>query len=103
MEENWFDTMLNNTKKWLSGNDVSGTPNILNALGIAGGVYSGYKQQRLANEQLKQQKAVFDFNKMLSQRQFNMQNQAQQNLIKAWQSSSFNNPFLKKEKDDENA
>lgn len=82
--KNGFDFM-----RFLKGSDASGTPNWLSALGTAGAIYDGYQRQKLANKALQYQKEAFDFNKMLSQRELNRQNQAEQNLYNAWNSSAF--------------
>ena len=74
---------------WLGNSDAAGTPNWMNALGMAGGIYSGIAQQQAAKNMMKQQKAAFDFNKMLSERQISRENQANQNLLNAWNSSAF--------------
>lgn len=74
---------------WLGSSDAAGTPNWMNALGMAGNMYSGIAQQQAAKNLMKQQKAAFDFNKMLSERQIARENQANQNLLNAWNSSAF--------------
>ena len=74
---------------WLGNSDAAGTPNWMNALGMAGNMYSGIAQQQAAKNLMKQQKAAFDFNKMLSERQISRENQANQNLLNAWNSSAF--------------
>nr|DAE82697.1 MAG TPA: hypothetical protein [Caudoviricetes sp.] len=74
---------------WLGDSDAAGTPNWMNALGMAGNMYSGIAQQQAAKNLMKQQKAAFDFNKMLSERQIARENQANQNLLNAWNSSAF--------------
>ncbi|EAU00322.1 hypothetical protein [Campylobacter curvus] len=86
----------NNTLGWLGGSDRSGTPNWLMAAGIAGSLYGGYQQEKMAKKQFDLQKDAYDFNKMLSQREIDRQNQANQNLANAWTNSSFY-----KRKDDE--
>lgn len=84
-------------KEWLGKTTASTeTPNWLMALGIGGNLYSGYQQQKAANKSLDLQKQAFDFNKMLSQREIDRQNRAEQNLANAWTNSSFY-----KRKDDE--
>lgn len=67
-----------------------GTPNWLSALGTAGMIYGAVNQQQMAKKMFKQQQQAFDFNKMLSQRQISRENQANQNLINAWNASNFN-------------
>ena len=74
---------------WLGNSDAAGTPNWMNALGMAGNMYSGIAQQQAAKNLMKQQKAAFDFNKMLSERQISRENQANKNLLNAWNSSAF--------------
>lgn len=88
---NDFDFMglLKNAGDWLGSSDAAGTPNWMNALGMAGNMYSGIAQQQAAKNLMKQQKAAFDFNKMLSERQISRENQANQNLLNAWNSSAF--------------
>jgi|GEM_PF-657222 hypothetical protein len=84
-----FWDFLKNAGDWLGGSDAAGTPNWMNALGMAGNMYSGIAQQQAAKNLMKQQKAAFDFNKMLSERQISRENQANQNLLNAWNSSAF--------------
>ncbi|QCD52808.1 hypothetical protein [Campylobacter sp. RM16192] len=79
----------NSALNWLGGSDKAGTPNILSALGTAGAIYDGYQKQKIANKALKYQKEAFDFNKMLSKRQIDRENRANQNLINAWNASNF--------------
>ena len=74
---------------WLGSSDAAGTPNWMNALGMAGNMYSGIAQQQAAKNLMKQQKAAFDCKKMLSERQISRENQANQNLLNAWNSSAF--------------
>lgn len=66
-----------------------GTPTWLQAAGLAGGLYSGLQQQKAANKALQMQQDAYNFNKMLSQREIDRQNQAQQNLYDGWNASTF--------------
>ena len=84
-----FMGLLKSAGSWLGNSDAAGTPNWMNALGMAGNMYSGIAQQQAAKNLMKQQKAAFDFNKMLSERQISRENQANQNLLNAWNSSAF--------------
>lgn len=84
-----FMGLLKSAGSWLGNSDATGTPNWMNALGMAGNMYSGIAQQQAAKNLMKQQKAAFDFNKMLSERQISRENQANQNLLNAWNSSAF--------------
>ena len=84
-----FMGLLKSAGDWLGNSDAAGTPNWMNALGMAGGIYSGIAQHQVAKNMMKQQKAAFDFNKMLSERQISRENQANQNLFNAWNSSAF--------------
>lgn len=84
-----FLDMLKGAGGWLLGADKSGTPNWMNAAGLAGGLYSGLQQQKAANKALKMQQDAFDFNKMLSQREIDRQNRAEQNLYDGWNASTF--------------
>lgn len=84
-----FMGLLKSAGSWLGSSDAAGTPNWMNALGMAGNMYSGIAQQQAAKNLMKQQKAAFDFNKMLSERQISRENQANQNLVNAWNSSAF--------------
>lgn len=93
----FFKNAGNKALNWLGSNDGAGTPNWMNALGMAGGIYSGVAQQQAAKNIMKQQKAAFDFNKMLAERQISRENQANQNLFNAWNSSN----FAKRKKEDE--
>lgn len=69
---------------------VGGTPNWLTALGAGGALWSAYNQSKMAKKAFNLNKDAFDFNKMLSQRQIQRENQANQNLLNAWNASSFN-------------
>ena len=73
---------------WLGG-DAGGTPNWLTALGTGGALWSAYNQNKAAKQALKLNKDAYDFNKMLSQRQLQRENQANQNLVNAWNASNF--------------
>ena len=65
------------------------TPAWLQAAGLAGGLYSGLQQQKAANKALKMQQDAFDFNKMLSQREIDRQDRAQQDLYNAYNASTY--------------
>lgn len=84
-----FLDMLKGAGKWLLGSDKAGTSNLLNAAGLAGGLYSGLQQQKAANKALQMQQDAYDFNKMLSQREIDRQNRAEQNLYDGWNASTF--------------
>ncbi|WP_314069947.1 hypothetical protein [Campylobacter showae] len=84
-----FMDLLKGAGNWLGGSDAAGTANWMNALGTAGNIYSGIAQQQAAKNLMKQQKAAFDFNKMLSERQIARENQAEQNLANAWDMSTY--------------
>ena len=84
-----FMGLLKSAGDWLGDSDAAETPNWMNALGMAGNMYSGIAQQQAVKNLMKQQKAAFDFNKMLSERQISRENQANQNLLNAWNSSAF--------------
>lgn len=73
---------------WLGG-DAGGTPNWLTALGTGGALWSAYNQNKMAKKAFKLNKDAYDFNKMLSQRQLQRENQANQNLVNAWNASNF--------------
>lgn len=66
-----------------------GTPTWLQAAGLAGGLYSGLQQQKAANKALQMQQDAFDFNKMLSQREIDRQDRAQQDLYNAYNASTY--------------
>lgn len=74
---------------WLGGCDAGGVPNWLTALGTGGALWSAYNQNKAAKQAFKLNKDAYDFNKMLSQRQLQRENQANQNLINAWNASNF--------------
>lgn len=84
-----FLDMLKGAGNWLLGSDKAGTSNLLNAAGLAGGLYSGLQQQKAANKALKMQQDAFDFNKMLSQREIDRQDRAQQDLYNAYNASTY--------------
>lgn len=66
-----------------------GTPNWLQAAGLAGGLYSGLQQQKAANKALQMQQDAYNFNKMLSQREIDRQDRAQQDLYNAYNASTY--------------
>lgn len=72
-----------------NGGDAGGTPNWLTALGTGGALWSAYNQSKVAKQAFKLNKDAYDFNKMLSQRQLQRENQANQNLVNAWNASNF--------------
>ncbi|MDU2008920.1 MAG: hypothetical protein E6738_04660 [Campylobacter concisus] len=74
---------------WLGGGDAGGVPNWLTALGTGGALWSAYNQNKAAKQAFKLNKDAYDFNKMLSQRQLQRENQANQNLVNAWNASNF--------------
>lgn len=84
-----FLDMLKGAGGWLLGADKSGAPNWMNAAGLAGGLYSGLQQQKAANKALQMQQEAYNFNKMLSQREIDRQNRAEQNLYDGWNASTF--------------
>ena len=84
-----FLDMLKGAGSWLLGADKSGTPNLLNAAGLAGGLYSGLQQQKAANKALQMQQDAYNFNKMLSQREIDRQDRAQQDLYNAYNASTY--------------
>lgn len=71
------------------GGDAGGTPNWLTALGTGGALWSAYNQSKMAKKAFNLNKDAYDFNKMLSQRQLQRENQANQNLVNAWNASNF--------------
>ena len=73
---------------WLGG-DAGGTPNWLTTLGTGGALWSAYNQSKMAKKAFNLNKDAYDFNKMLSQRQLQRENQANQNLVNAWNASNF--------------
>ncbi|QCD44116.1 hypothetical protein [Campylobacter mucosalis] len=78
---------------WLKDTDKNGTSNALTALGTLGKVYDGYAQNKMAKKIYNVQKDAYDFNKMLSQRDMQRQNQAQQNLNTAWSNSTLSKRY----------
>lgn len=74
---------------WLGGSDQNGTPNWLTAAGAGGALYGGYQQQKMAKKQYDLQKDAYNFNKMLSQRQIDKENEAQRNLNLGWANSTY--------------
>lgn len=66
-----------------------GTPTWLQAAGLAGGLYSGLQQQKAANKALQMQQDAYNFNKMLSQREIDRQDRAQQDLYNAYNASTY--------------
>jgi len=66
-----------------------GTPAWLQAAGLAGGLYSGLQQQKAANKALQMQQDAYNFNKMLSQREIDRQDRAQQDLYNAYNASTY--------------
>lgn len=84
---NW--NFLDMLKGALLGADKSGTPNWMNAAGLAGGLYSGLQQQKAANKALQMQQDAYNFNKMLSQREIDRQDRAQQDLYNAYNASTY--------------
>lgn len=66
-----------------------GTPAWLQAAGLAGGLYSGLQQQKAANKVLQMQQDAYNFNKMLSQREIDRQDRAQQDLYNAYNASTY--------------
>ena len=91
-----MDGIIGDFVSWLgktNGGDkdgVGGTPNWLTALGTGGALWSAYNQNKMAKKAFNLNKDAFDFNKMLSQRQLQRENQVNQNLVNAWNASSFN-------------
>ncbi|MGH1601567.1 hypothetical protein [Campylobacter majalis] len=77
---NSFKTGLNNS---LSNLDWG------KAIGGAGALWSAYNQSKNAKDALKLQKDAYNFNKMLSQREINRQDKAQNSLYDAWNNSSY--------------
>lgn len=75
-----------------------GESNALKLLGYGGALWGAYNQQKQAKKMFDLQKQAFDFNKMLSNRQLERENMAQQNLNDAFNASL----LAKKRKDDEN-
>ncbi|CUU77697.1 hypothetical protein CDQ71_00295 [Campylobacter hyointestinalis subsp. hyointestinalis] len=63
--------------------------NLGGVIGGAGALYSAYQQQKNAKKQMKLQQDAFDFNKMLSQREIDRQNRADEDLYQAFRNSSY--------------
>lgn len=84
---------VNNTlgfgKTGLLGSSVDFLNNNSEGLGALGGLYGAYNQQNMANKQYKLQKDAYNFNKMLSQREIDRQNNADKSLANAWSNSSY--------------
>lgn len=71
-------------------NNYAGNFNNLGGLiGGAGALYSAYQQQRNAKKQMDLQKDAFNFNKMLTQREIDRQNRADDDLYTAFRNSSY--------------
>lgn len=89
--------MAVNFTEWLLGsNPNGGSSNLLGLLGAGAKMYGDYQSQKMAQKQYALQKQAFDFNKMLSQREINRQNTAQNALNQAW-SNSMLNPLKRKQ------
>lgn len=78
---------------WLGKSGGLGSSNAFAALGALGSLYSAYEQNKMAKKMFNMQKDAYDFNKMLSQRELQRQNQAQQNLNTAWNNSAFSKSY----------
>ncbi|MEE3744621.1 hypothetical protein [Campylobacter porcelli] len=63
--------------------------NLGGLIGGAGALYSAYQQQRNAKKQMDLQKEAFNFNKMLTQREIDRQNRADDDLYQAFRNSSY--------------
>lgn len=63
--------------------------NLGGLIGGAGALYSAYQRQRNAKKQMDLQKNAFNFNKMLSQREIDRQNKADDDLYQAFRNSSY--------------
>ena len=63
--------------------------NLGGLIGGAGELYSAYQQQRNAKKQMDLLKDEFNFNKMLTQREIDRQNKADDDLYQAFRSSSY--------------
>ena len=63
--------------------------NLGGLIGGAGALYSAYQKQRNAKKQMDLLKDEFNFNKMLTQRQIDRQNKADDDLYQAFRSSSY--------------
>ncbi len=74
---------------WLGKEGGNGVGNWQNLLGTTGNIYGAYSQQKAVNKALKIQEDAYNWNKMLSQRQIDKENEAQRNLNSAWANSSY--------------
>lgn len=63
--------------------------NLGGLIGGAGELYSAYQKQRNAKKQMDLLKDEFNFNKMLTQRQIDRQNKADDDLYQAFRNSSY--------------
>lgn len=63
--------------------------NLGGAISGAGALYGAYQQQRNAKKQMKLNQDAFEFNKMLSQREIDRQNKADEDLYQAFKNSSY--------------
>lgn len=79
----------NSVLGWLGGADKAGTPNWLQAAGLAGNLYSNLRRENRENKYTKMKMDEYNFNKMLSQREIDRQNRAEQNLYDGWNASTF--------------
>lgn len=80
---------------WLGGSTpASSVPNWLGVIGTAGKIYADVQSQKAAKKNLELQKQAFDFNKMLSQREINRANKANNNLANAWAQSTAGTPNI---------
>ena len=70
-------------------NSVGNCDNLGGLIGGAGALYSAYQQQRNAKKQMDLQKDAFNFNKMLTQREIDRQNRADDDLYQAFRNSSY--------------
>ena len=70
-------------------NSVGNWDNLGGLIGGAGALYSAYQQQRNAKKELALQKEAFNFNKMLTQREIDRQNRADDDLYQAFRNSSY--------------
>ena len=70
-------------------NSVGNWDNLGGLIGGDGALYSAYQQQRNAKKQMDLQKEAFNFNKMLTQREIDRQNRADDDLYQAFRNSSY--------------
>lgn len=84
-----FWSLLKGAGEWLGKNGANGVSNWQNVLGLGGNIYGAYQQQKAAKDALNLQKDAFNWNKMLSQREIDKQNRAQNSLDTAWGMSSY--------------